>query len=194
MRFILLLFLTTLFLTTNAQTAYKVGDIIKVIDKVNNKLNAKILAIENGKYKIHYEGYTGDNYDEWIPEDRIVSSKPAKDNNKTADTPPPMNGSIPVLKGTAWWLLCIYEKGTTPSNNFTRNPYLFCNSGRWEIQTSIFQMGNYRISGNKLTQISDGADKLTETYTITWNQTEGYLELVGIKMVIRLKYNTRTTC
>lgn len=184
---------------------YKVGDIVKVTDKVNNKLDAEIIEIEGNKYKIHYVGYTGSYYDEWITEEKIITPGKTNNTNKTntntgngnntaTNTKPPMKGSIPDLKGTAWWVVSIYEKGSKPSNNSIHKPYLFCNSGRWEMQMSTIQMGNYRISGNKLTQISDGADNLTETYTISWNDKAGYLELIGTKMVIRLQYNTKTTC
>jgi hypothetical protein len=180
---------------------YKIGEIIKVIDKVNNKLDAEIIDISGNQYKIHYVGYTGNYYDEWITDDKIIPTGKLNNNNKTntgdentKNTKPAMKGAIPDLKGTAWWVLSIYEKGTKPSNNFIHKPYLFCNSGRWEMQMSTIQMGNYRISGNKLTQISDGADKLTETYIISWNEKEGYMELTGTKMVIRLRYNMKTTC
>jgi hypothetical protein len=54
-------------------------------------------------------------------------------------------------------------------------------------------MGTYTISGNKLIQVSDGADKLKETYTISWNAADGYLVLTSGDTVMWLQYNSKTT-
>ncbi len=181
--------------TVNGQ--FKVGDKIKAKDDYNLWLDAEILEVSNGKYKVHYKDYSN-SWDQWIPENRIQSITATSSNNANTNTNvaknPEMIGGIPKIAGTAWSLVNIYDKGKKPGSNFIQRPYLFCKSGRWEMQTPIFQMGNYRVSGNKLTQISDGSDHLTETYIITWNAAEKYMELTSSTTVIRLIYNTTTTC
>ena len=51
-------------------TGYKVGDKITAKDNVNLWLPAEILEIANGKYKVHYTGYS-DLWDAWITGDWI---------------------------------------------------------------------------------------------------------------------------
>lgn len=107
------------------------------------------------------------------------------------------NENLPEIIGTSWSLLCIYEKGTQPKNLFNFPEYLFCKNGNFEFHTltsSIGQMGTYTIKGNQLVMVSDGSDKLTEKYTITWNATEKYLELNDGKLIFRLRYLTKTKC
>jgi hypothetical protein len=104
-----------------------------------------------------------------------------------------MNGAIPEIKGTAWWLLAIYPKGTAPDQNtFTHYPYIFGNNGRYEMQfPGRATMGTYSVKGNQLTQTADSSDRLTETYALKWNTGGNYLELVGSETVIRLQYNRK---
>ncbi len=184
--------------TVTQNTGYNVGDKITAKDRVNNWLPAEIMEIGNEKYKVHYTGYT-DYYDGWIPSDWIKplnSKTPAKINpNTIVGTDPEMNGAIPQIIGTAWYVLKIYNKGTNPDNNFVHTPYIFFKNGRFEFQNSFVTMGKYRVSGNKLTQVSDGADKLTETYTISWNAKEKFMELKSTSgpTILRLTYNRKTT-
>jgi len=183
--------------TVTHNAGYKVGDKITAKDKVNNWLPAEIMEIGNGKYKIHYTGYT-DYYDAWIPDDWIkpLNSKTAATNNPTTEQAkdPEMNGAIPQIIGTAWYCLAIYNKGTTPGNYHILTPYIFFKNGRYEFQNRFVTMGKYRVSGNKITQVSDGSDNLTETYTISWNAKNKYMELTSTSgpTVIRLTYNRKT--
>lgn len=104
---------------------------------------------------------------------------------------------LPEIIGTSWSLLSIYEKGTKPKFLHNFPDYLFCNNGRWELHSltvSAGQMGTYKIKGNRLTIVHDGADKLTGNYTITWNAAEKYLELDDGKLIFRLRYRTKTKC
>lgn len=105
--------------------------------------------------------------------------------------------SLPEIIGSSWSLLCIYERGTQPKYLHNFPEYLFCKNGRWELHSltnSIGQMGIYTISGNRLKMVHDGADKLTETYKLTWNEAEKYLELDNGKLIFRLRYKTKTKC
>lgn len=179
---------------------FKIGNHAEIYD-VGMWSEVEILKVQDGKYLIHFVGYTSDYYDKWVEESSLrVKGSGAKststnpDNNIKEGKIPPMSGGIPVLKGTAWYILSIYQKGTTPNINKVQRPYLFCNSGRYEIQTTIFSMGSYTVRGNKLTQVADGADKLTETYTISWNAAGNYIELTSGDTVIRLVYNMPTSC
>ena len=184
--------------TGTQNTGYKVGDKITAKDRVSNWLPAEIMEIGNGEYKIHYTGYT-DYYDGFIPADWIkpLNTKTPATNNSNSEKAldPEMNGAIPKIVGTAWYCLAIYDKGTTPKNNHVHFPYIFFKNGRYDVQSGgYFTMGSYRVSGNKITQVSDGSDKLTETYTITWNAKEKYMELTSTSgpTVIRLTYNKKT--
>ena len=185
--------------TGTQNTGYKVGDKITAKDRVGNWLPAEIMEIGNGQYKIHYTGYT-DYFDGWIPADWIKplnAKTPATNNSNTEQAKDPeMNGAIPKIVGTAWYCLAIYNKGTTPKNNHVHFPYIFFKDGNYEVQSGgYFSKGKYRVSGNKITQVSDGSDKLTETYTITWNAKEKYMELTSTSgpTVIRLTYNRKTS-
>ncbi len=184
--------------TGTQNTGYKVGDKITAKDKVNIWLPAEIMEIANGKYKVHYTDYS-DLWDDWIPADWIkpLNAKTPATNNSTTEKAldPEMNGAIPKIVGTAWYCLAIYDKGTKPTNNHVHFPYIFFKNGRYDVQSGgYFTMGSYRVSGNKITQVSDGSDKLTETYTITWNAKEKYMELTSTSgpTVIRLTYNKKT--
>lgn len=187
--------------TGTQNTGYKVGDKITAKDRrlYNNWLPAEIMEIGNGKYKVHYTGWS-DIWDDWIPNDWIKplnAKTPATNNSNTEKAlDPEMNGAIPKIVGTAWYCLTIYNKGTTPKNNHVHFPYIFFKDGNYEVQSGgYFTKGKYRVSGNKITQISDGTDNLTETYTITWNAKEKYMELTSTSgpTVIRLTYNKKTT-
>lgn len=181
---------------TNRTSGFKTGDIVEVQDTDGSWLPADVLEVSGGKYKIHYRGWSS-NWDTWVGDERIrtVGSKkgntpPAYD-YKRAPKDPEMNGSIPKIIGTAWSLLSIYNKGAAPKYNHIYYPYLFGNNGRYEIQfPGMVTMGKYKVSGSQLTQVADGADRLTETYTLKWNAAGKYLELVGSKTIIRLQYNT----
>lgn len=175
----------------NAQN-FKVGEKIEAKFFNIEWINATVIDVKDGQYKVHYDGYTGDYYDSWLTPDhvRAKGSKQVSENsNTTKNSKPEMVGGIPKLKGTAWWVLSIYKKGTSPIINQYYPAYLFCKNGRFELKGS---MGNYSVNGNRLVQVSDGRDQKRETYSITWNGE--YLELISSTWVIRLKYNTTTTC
>lgn len=199
-KFILIIISSFTFSLAIAQnTIYKVGDKVEALDKVNLWLPAVILEVDPEKgYKVHFTGYTGDYYDTWLSNDRIRSVGGKKINNNKGDgnkqfsKDPQMNGAIPKIIGTAWWLISIYNKGSKPNSTFTHYPYIFGNNGRYEVQfPRMPTMGKYKVNGNLLTQIADGSDRLTETYTLKWNAAQKYLELVGAKTIMRLQYNTK---
>jgi hypothetical protein len=157
---------------------------------------AIVTEITNGLYKVDYYDWTG--YpDEWVKDDRIKKFGSTKEykaattsNNRV--TTPEMGGNIPNIVGTSWAVITIYEKGTTPTFDRMDN-YIFCKSGHWEYQANaIANRGVYKIQGNQLT-ITEQGNK-TATYKISWNEAGSYLELDDGVMIIRLKYNMKTTC
>lgn len=183
-----------------SSTTFQVGDKAEVRDHDGSWLPAVVLEADAVKgYKIHYVDWSS-NWDTWVKNDRIraVGSKketpPATNDYKKPPKDPEMNGAVPNIPGTAWSILSIYNKGSVPKYQHTYRPYLFLKNGRYEIQhPDIFTMGKYTVKGNQVTQVSDGSDKLTETYTLKWHAAGKYLELVGQKIVFRLQYNTTTT-
>ena len=184
--------------TTKQSTTFRVGDKVVARDNVGNWLPAEILETDVTKgYKVHYIGYT-DYYDAWVGNDRIKAAGTNKETVKTNETSnqvkkdPEMNGAIPKIIGTAWWLVSIYKKGSTPTRTFTHYPYIFGNNASYEVQIpASFSKGKYTVKGNQLTEVADGADRLTEVFTLKWNAAGKYLELIGEVMVIRLEYNTK---
>lgn len=185
-----------------AQNTFKAGDKVEVRDYDGSWLPAQVLETDPAKgYKIHYINWDS-RWDTWVGSDRIKkpggnpvtnTNKPVNTQNTNANNGPEMNGSIPKIVGTAWTLVSLYYKGATPNSNYTSYPYIFGYNGRYEAHFSKnnYTMGKYRVDGNQLIQIADGSDRLTETYTIKWNATAQYLELVGIRTITRLVYNRK---
>lgn len=68
------------------------GQTWKLHDKVQVKYgttgiyNAEIIDVKNGQYKIHYDGY-GNNWDEWITPDRIISATTSNNSNTGTNNP-----------------------------------------------------------------------------------------------------------
>lgn len=50
-----------------AQSRFKVGDLLDAQDTVNTWRVARVIAVEPGRVRIHYEGWP-DHWDEWIDE------------------------------------------------------------------------------------------------------------------------------
>jgi RNA binding chromodomain-containing protein len=196
MKFALALLASIFICTQTFAQAFKAGDKVEVRDNDGSWLLSQVLETDPVKgFKIHYIGWDA-HWDTWVGNDRIRtvgSTKPAANatTKSESNNVPEMNGSIPNITGTAWWLLAIYPKGATPDKNtFTHYPYIFGNNGRYEMQfPRMTTMGKYTVKGNVLTQAADGSDGLTEYYTLKWNAAGNYLELVGSKTIIRLVYN-----
>ena len=182
---------------------YNVGEKMEVYDAEVWE-PAVILEVDGERYKIHFLNW-GSNWDRWVGKEKTRIPGATKTNqsksvvNKTPDNnagkDPVMNGAYPKIIGTAWAVLSIYDKGTQPKYNRVHPVYLFCNNGRYEMQSGSFiTMGNYRVAGNRIIQTSDGADKLTESYVMVWNAKEKWLELISSTTVIRLLYHATTRC
>lgn len=195
----MLLFFTTLFChKVIAQTLFAVGDTAEAKDKVGLWLPVVILDKKGEEYKVHFVGYTSDYYDTWVGPERIRSLK-NKNNTankeRVASKEPLLVGGVPKIVGTAWWLQAIYKKGTTPKPYHSWPPFIFCKRGRWELQNNYTQSGTYQVQGKRLMTTGSGSDKLRETYVISWNAQEKYMELTASdNTVLRLKYNTTSDC
>jgi hypothetical protein len=187
-RIILMLSLCTFVFYSVAQS-WKAGDKVIAKDKVNNWLPAEITAVNGGKYKVHYTGYSSDWKDAWIeaswikPNSNNTNSKGTNSTNSTKSTAPRMIGALPVMSGSAWKIMSIFGDGRPVS------AYLFCPNGKYEIVPPgagmVVFMGTYRVAGSKLiTKAEDGA---VTTYTMTWRN--GFLELNDGKVVLKLLYD-----
>ena len=157
---------------------------------------AIVTEITNGLYKVDYYEWTS--YpDEWVKDDRIkkwgsTKEYKAETTKNNPVTKPESGGNIPNIVGTSWEVISIYEKGTTPTIKKMYN-YIFCKSGHWEYNVNaIANRGSYKVQGNQLT-ISEQGNKIS-TYKISWNEAGSYLELDDGVMIIRLKYDMKTSC
>ncbi|MDO9275379.1 MAG: hypothetical protein Q7T92_07520 [Lutibacter sp.] len=180
---------------------YQAGDALNAL-LAGLRYSSTVLEVKPELYKIHHNNQINI-FDRWIADDQIrpgelnTSQNTIEQETVISKKIEEINEGLPVIIGTSWSLLCIYEKGTQPK--YLRNfpEYLFCNNGRWELHsltTSAGQMGTYKIKGNRLIIVHDGVDKLTGNYAITWNDTEKYLELSDGKLIFRLRYRTKTKC
>ncbi len=117
----------------------------------------------------------------------------AAEDASTAVHPP-----LPDIIGTSWNLLKIYTRGEESRGDlFVYPEYLFCKSGRWKAHTDsngMGQMGTFTVEGDKLILVHDGADQLTDSYTMTWNEAGKYLELDDGKLIFRLRFKIKAGC
>lgn len=177
------------FVFCSVAQSWKVGDKVIAKDDVNNWLPAEIIAVNGGKYKVHYTGYSGDWKDAWIeaswikPKTNNANSKGANSTNNTKANTPRMTGALPAISGSAWKIISMYGYGRSVS------VYLFCPNGKYEIVPPRAEMvvfrGTYRVAGSKL--ITKAQDGTVTTYTMTWRN--GFLELNDGKAVLKLLYN-----
>lgn len=107
--------------------------------------------------------------------------------------PPPkpvMNGSLPVLPGTAWKELYNHPAPVVPQ-------WLFCKSGHWEVVRyagAVGGMGKWRASGSTLTITMDTAGSPSDNYSMTFNAQDNVLTVKGGGATFYLLYNGTTQC
>jgi hypothetical protein len=90
---------------------------------------------------------------------------------------PDVSGGLPVLAGTTWAVISIYQKGTTPKTQFRPGNYLFCKNGKWEHQTGTLQLsGTYKVRGNNLTT-DDGPGTKASEWKISWDGSVKEMEM-----------------
>lgn len=108
---------------------------------------------------------------------------------------PDVSGGLPVLPGTTWAVVSIYEKGTTPKTNFRPANFLFCKNGKWEHQTgSLFLGGNYKVKGATLTTTDGGAGSKPEIWKLRWDGSVKEMEMQQSNLIYVLRYQGKTKC
>ena len=107
---------------------------------------------------------------------------------------PDVSGGLPVLAGTTWAVISIYQQGTTPKTQFRPANYLFCKSGKWEHQTgTLYLSGTYKVRGNSLTT-DDGPGTKSSEWKISWDGTVKEMEMQQGTSIFVLRYQGKTTC
>lgn len=108
---------------------------------------------------------------------------------------PTVAGGMPVLSGTSWAVVSIYEKGTTPKTQHRPGNFLFCKNGKWEHQTgSTFLGGQYKVSGATLSTKDEGAGGKWEVWKLRWDGPVKELEMEQGNLVFVLRYQGKTQC
>ena len=107
---------------------------------------------------------------------------------------PDVSGGLPVLAGTTWAVISIYQKGTTPKTQFRPANYLFCKNGKWEHQTGTLHLsGTYKVKGNSLTT-DDGPGTKSSEWKTTWDGSVKEMEMEQGNSIFVLRYQGKTTC
>ena len=107
---------------------------------------------------------------------------------------PEVSGGLPVLAGTTWAVISIYQKGTTPKTQFRPANYLFCKNGKWEHQTgTLYLSGTYKVRGNTLTT-DDGPRTKSSEWKIRWDGSVKEMEMEQGNSIFVLRYQGKTTC
>ena len=173
---------------------HKVGDVVEALNSNNSWLRARIVAIENGFYKVRFEGRDA-RYDESVDEKRL---RPAgtlereaaeqRRRDQQRQQPTPTGGPAPNdLPGTAWKI--DFGKGLTGA------VFLFCRSGSWSMVLANGTIGavgsSYDVSGSTLTTVNKD-DGLTTRWRM--NRAGDVLAIDDGRRTLRLHYNGETQC
>ncbi|MEO5672692.1 MAG: hypothetical protein ABIR26_18550 [Ramlibacter sp.] len=107
---------------------------------------------------------------------------------------PDVSGGLPMLAGTSWAVISIYQRGTKPKTQFRPSNYLFCKNGKWEHQTGSLNLsGTYKVKGNNLTT-DDGPGTKSSAWKITWDGSVKEMEMEEGTSIFVLRYQGKTTC
>ena len=107
---------------------------------------------------------------------------------------PDVSGGLPVLAGTTWAVISIYQKGTTPKTQFRPANYLFCKNGKWEHQTgTLYLSGTYKVRGNSLTT-DDGPGTKSSEWKIRWDGSVKEMEMEQGNDIFVLRYQGKAKC
>ena len=108
---------------------------------------------------------------------------------------PDVSGGMPVLAGTTWAVISIYDKGTVPKTQFRPGNFLFCKTGHWEHQTgTLFMGGNYTVSGATLMTTDGGARSKPESWKLRWDGSVKEMEMEQGNLIFVLRYQGKTKC
>jgi hypothetical protein len=105
---------------------------------------------------------------------------------------PDVRGGLPVLAGTTWAVISIYQKGSIPKTQFRPANFLFLKDGKWEHQTgSLFLGGTYTVKGATLSTTDEGATKANE-WKLRWDGSVKELEMEQGNLIFVLRYQGKT--
>jgi hypothetical protein len=105
---------------------------------------------------------------------------------------PDVSGGLPILPGTTWAVISIYEKGSTPKTQFRPANFLFLKNGKWEHQTgSLFLGGTYTVKGATLSTTDEGATKAND-WKLRWDGSVKEMEMEQGNLIFVLRYQGKT--
>lgn len=200
--------LFTILRTTNAQT---VNAKVTLTDVNGKSYTGVITSINGDKFYVKYDGldfsaWLSKNQFSVIPTANTTASKAttaqkgvSRFDVKMTDAQnaaiPDVSGGLPVLAGTSWAVISIYEKGTTPKTQFRPSNFLFCKNGKWEHQTgSLFLGGTYTVKGATLSTKDEGAGSKPEDWKLRWDGSVKEMEMEQGKLIYVLRYQGKTKC
>lgn len=106
---------------------------------------------------------------------------------------PEVSGGLPILPGTTWAVISIYEKGTTPKTQFRPSNFLFLKNGKWEHQTgTLYLGGTYKVKGSTLTTIDGEAIGKAEEWKLRWDNSVKEMEMEQGNLIFVLRYQGKT--
>ncbi len=198
-----------LFFLCNTIQAQTVNSKVSMVGTDGKNYTGVITAIQADKYNVKYDGI---NFSAWLTanqftvasaanavQNRVVTNRGvSRFDVKLTDAQnaaiPEVKAGLPVLSGTYWAVISIYEKGTTPKTQFRPSNYLFCKNGNWEHQTgTLYLGGKYKVNGNVLTT-DDGAGTKPSTWKITWDGSVKEMEMQQGTLIFVLRYLGKPTC
>ena len=107
---------------------------------------------------------------------------------------PDVIGGLPILPGTAWAVISIYQKGSTPTTQFRPANFLFCKNGKWEHQTgSLFMGGTFKVKDATLTT-DDGPRTKPSSWKLRWDGSVKEMEMEQGNLIYVLRYQGKTKC
>lgn len=108
---------------------------------------------------------------------------------------PTVEAGMPVLPGTTWAVISIYETGTVPKTQFRPGNYLFCTNGKWEHQTgSLFLGGTYKVKGTVLTTTDADAAAKPQAWELRWDGSVKEMEMEQGNLIFVLRYQGKASC
>jgi hypothetical protein len=190
--------------------AQAVNSKVTMKDANGKSYTGVITSINGGKYNVKYDGV---DFSAWLTKDQFsvipVANNPAPNGTagakgvsrfdvKMTDAQnaaiPDVSGGLPVLPGTTWAVISIYQKGATPTTQFRPANFLFCKNGKWEHQTgSLFLGGTYSVKGATLTTKDEGASK-GDTWKLRWDGSVKEMEMEQGNLIYVLRYQGKAKC
>lgn len=196
------------FIVTNAQT---VNSKVSMKDANGKTYTGVITYVRGDKYYVKYDGF---DFSAWLSKNQFTVST-AANIITTPDTTgqrgvsrfdvkmtdaqnaaiPDVSGGLPVLAGTTWAVISIYQKGTTPKTQFRPANFLFCKNGKWEHQTgTLFLGGTYKVNAATLITTDEGASSRPQDWKLRWDGSVKEMEMEQGNLIFVLRYQGKTKC